>query len=564
MFCRNVVLGLFLFLSMGCKSAAMSGSFASIYERFYEGKGKEYTFDLSDSWSQIVWRGERIQNQLVLDLGKPVNIKKFNAQLKLYHSKGKAVIGDDNIRFSYPGPVKGEKNFRSCDYDSEKNKPAERIVIYDALLHEKPDQVSDRLLVWVSIDVPEDAPPGKYQGDIELQIDSSVLTKKVELEVVDMLMPKDKKFHLDLWQYPLALVDIVNKYGLQKGEEEIKYYSKRHFSLVRPYYTLLAEAGQKTVTTYIADGVFWRKGNSMVDWTKTSDGWAFNFDAFEKYVSFMRDIGITKQISAFGLLTHEMKLYYYDADSGENLTLSYKEDKKEYLDAVMSFLSAFREFLVAKEWFDKTVLYFDEINTDYLFELTEEISQQSADWKMGVAGKWLRDEKEVYDFSNRYDTKNFVRYDTENKPPDYVRTFYTSCSHAAPNTFALPREMSDIAWIPWYVMRNGYDGYLRWAYDNFALEDPFDALPNQFTAGDFNIIYRSDNTTAAQPVSSIRFELLSKAAQDYEKLVKLSDNAAVRSYLKSFTRDSVESSSDMMIKADELLGKASREIVADR
>ena len=41
--------------------------------------------------------------------------------------------------------------------------------------------------------------------------------------------------------------------------------------MVKPFYLLLADAGQKCITTYIKDGAF-RDGQSMVKWIKKMMG----------------------------------------------------------------------------------------------------------------------------------------------------------------------------------------------------------------------------------------------------------------------------------------------------
>lgn len=47
--------------------------------------------------------------------------------------------------------------------------------------------------------------------------------------------------------------------------------------MMKPFYQLLADAGQKVITTYIKDGAF-NSGQTMVKWSKnSSDEWIFDY-----------------------------------------------------------------------------------------------------------------------------------------------------------------------------------------------------------------------------------------------------------------------------------------------
>ena len=91
-----------------------------------------------------------------------------------------------------------------------------------------------------------------------------------------------------------------------------------------------------------------------------------------------------------------------------------------------------------------------------------------------------------------------------------VTTYYVCCSHRYPNmfTFSDPAEATVAAW---YAVANGYDGFLRWAYNSWT-EDPLrDSRFRTWPAGDTYVIYPGGR-------SSIRFERLREGIQDAEKI----------------------------------------------
>lgn len=76
-------------------------------------------------------------------------------------------------------------------------------------------------------------------------------------------------------------------------------FSSEYFTLVKPFYQLLADAGQKVITAYIKDGAF-NKGQTMVKWHEAADGkWSFDYTGFDKFVAQMMSWGIGRQISCF-------------------------------------------------------------------------------------------------------------------------------------------------------------------------------------------------------------------------------------------------------------------------
>ena len=129
----------------------------------------------------------------------------------------------------------------------------------------------------------------------------------LELLVVDHQLPAvaDWSFHLDLWQFPFQLPTLCR----DNGETVVPIYDE-YFAMMKPFYQLLADAGQKVITTYIKDGAF-NSGQTMVKWSKnSSDEWIFDYTDFDKYVGKMMEWGINKQISCFSLLYIHMIFFF--------------------------------------------------------------------------------------------------------------------------------------------------------------------------------------------------------------------------------------------------------------
>lgn len=129
--------------------------------------------------------------------------------------------------------------------------------------------------------------------------------------------------------------------------ENVVPFSDEYFAMMKPFYQLLADAGQKVITTYIKDGAF-NSGQTMVKWSKnSSDEWIFDYTDFDKYVGKMMEWGINKRISCFSLAGWKTSVGYKDA-SGTDRTLELTIGTEEYNTVWSAFLTSFKTHLQEK------------------------------------------------------------------------------------------------------------------------------------------------------------------------------------------------------------------------
>ncbi|WP_286834056.1 DUF4091 domain-containing protein, partial [Proteiniphilum sp. UBA5280] len=98
----------------------------------------------------------------------------------------------------------------------------------------------------------------------------------------------------------------------------------------------------------------------------------------------------------------------------------------------------------------------------------------------------------------------------------YVTTWYVCCSDVFPNVFTFS-DPAEGAFIGWYTMAAGFDGFLRWAYNSWVKEPLIDSRFRTWPAGDTYVVYPDGR-------SSIRFERLREGIQDAEKIRILRKN----------------------------------------
>lgn len=511
-------------------TTGLKASFESKFVRYSKGQqheGQTAEEKVVTLWKDVLWQNDRTHKQIVL---WAVDKKYSNLTYEVSDLVSDAgTISSSNIQLRFPSYVKGDKKALECG--SYENRTT--TLIADALSDEPVTTLTtqDPVKIWVTVNTPANAAPGIYTGTITVKSgEEATLTLKMELCVANHKLPDvaDWKFHLDLWQFPFQMTTLRNANG-----GNIVPFSDEYFTMMKPFYQMLADAGQKAITTYIKDGAF-NGGQTMVKWSKNESGeWVFDYTDFDAFVTNMMEWGITEQINCFSLVGWNTYIGYKDA-AGRDQKLELTIGNDEFKNVWSAFLTSFKAHLKEKGWFDKAVLYMDEINDDQMKSVVALVKENDADWKIGLSGAGRNDdevEAALYDYST------ILGYDRQST--NTVSTFYTSCSQQFPNNYVTAEtNPAEMTWMAWHALAKGFNGYLRWAYDYWTQNDVASAQDGSNAAGDFCMIYRSGNTSSAKPVSSIRLELLREGIQDYEKVRILNDaelDAAAQSFRNAFS-----------------------------
>ena len=500
-------------------AASGPARFAASFESEFQWFNKDFRPELSGvtKWNSVVWKGERIQTQILVTRAS----SRDKVSIAAGNFKSPAgVIPAEAVTFRYPQFVKGDIEARDCEGYPERD---ETVFLSDALFPQQPRKQAKSYptMIWMSMDIPENARPGAYTGGITV---SSTSGEEIDLQVAIQVTPwtmppaSERQFHLDLWQFPVSVLDRYN----DANGKKIKIWSEDHYALLEPTYRYLAELGQRTVTAYIKEGAF--AAPSMIRWTALEGGkrWEYDYSVFDAHVERLAGWGIDDQISAFSPVGwNKDELPFWDEATGTRKVFKYGLGSKEYNALWNHFLTDFKEHLVEKGWFEKTVLYMDEVPKEEMEAVIGLIRFNDKDWKIGLAYGHAPGDNVI---ASLYDVSGYYENETEVQTyPDQVTTFYNSCSLQRPNNYvAADGNPADMTAMPWYAMYRGHDGYLRWAFDNWRSHNPLDLQEGSFTAGDFSFVYRSSNKKDMTMIPSVRSELLRDGIEDYEKVQVLS------------------------------------------
>ena len=463
-----------------------------------------------NAWEGKAWKGEKLSAQLVLWSRDPV--KGVECTFSEFLSDQGDKLSPEIASARFVRYVLTDEFGKGCNKRKPGDYPAS--LSPDALDNARTFDLEGESTrpVWITLQVPADAAPGIYSSNLQLNARGEHPQDfQFALEVLPRVLPpaSEWKFHLDLWQHPLAIAKIY----------QVEPWSAEHWEILRPYARMLADAGQKVITTSVIEkpwGTVTEWGfESMIKWTKKADdSWAFDYSIFDNYVQFMMDMGVDRQISCFSLIPWTEELIYYNEAERKNDTVRVKPGSRVFTEAWTPFLNDFNLHLKEKGWHKITVFAMDERNEEDMLNMLRMMEKVAPD--MGVAladshGAYKLFPKKVKDLSVSYTNVSMGPGDLASRRAlGYPTTFYVCCVDEFPNTFTFSPPV-DAVYLGWYAVAAGYDGLLRWSFTHWVRDPLHDSRFRSWPAGDTYMVYPGNR-------SSIRYERLVEGIQDAEKI----------------------------------------------
>lgn len=466
-----------------------------------------------EAFDHIAWRGERVFAQAVISSDAELKDVTLSASdLR----NGKSVIKSGNISLQFVSFVTSDlldtTKYGQCGQRLDKSEWGE-VLVADVLdLKESMNIPAERKQpVWMTVNVPSDAKPGRYRG--KLTVSSSNAKSRslpVELVVSEYILPPahDWAFHLDLWQNPYSVARVEN----------VPLWSDAHFEAMRPVMKMLADAGQKSVTATIMNrpwnGQTEDAFGSMVTKIRRVDGtWLYDYTIFDRWVEFMFSLGIDRQINCYSMIPWALEFDYYDQATSSNTTIQATPGSPEYNEYWGSFIADFARHLKSKGWFEKTMIAMDERPLESMQAVLSLIRKIEPDFKISLAGSYHEPViYDIVDFSETFSGKKEFPESVKAKRKELglTTTFYTCCAEAHPNLFVIS-DPDEAVWLGWFAQAENYDGYLRWAYNSWTADPLTDARFRTWPAGDCFVVYPGGR-------ASIHFAKLTEGIQDFEKV----------------------------------------------
>jgi hypothetical protein len=462
--------------------------------------------NLEKVWEVNAWKGEKINTQILVWANKSLN--KISFEVYDLKDKQNHLIKKENITVGFVKYVMTDEFKNGCghrkaeDFDSSYVADMIDTETKSVLLNKNSTQP-----IWLSIKIPANTNPGNYKGVIKIKGDKDY-NLPIAVQVLAKTLPSPNKwqYDLDLWQHPVAISRVHN----------VPMWSTEHFSLMKKYYVMLANAGQKTITASIVNEPWGHQTYddypSLIKWTKKNDGtWTYDYSLFDKYVAFVMDCGITERINCYSMVPWKIAFTYYDEKSQKEAVFTDAIGTPSYNAFWKTMLVDFTQHLKQKGWFSKTYIAMDERPMEAMKAVIKLLKEVDKNWKIALAGDFhaeIEPDIDVYCIASRWDFP--VATLQKRQQQGKASTWYTCCTEPYPNgfTFSSPAEG---VWIGWYTANKNMDGYLRWAFNSWPKNPLTDSRFTSWPAGDTYQVYPG-------PLSSVRFEKLIEGAQDFEKI----------------------------------------------
>lgn len=514
------------------------------------------------AFNHSAWRGEKVFAQAVISSDTELEDVTLSVSDL---SNGKSGIKSGNISVQFVSFVVSDlldtTKYGQCGQRQDKSEWGE-VLVADVLdLKESMNIPAGRKQpVWMTVNVPSDAKPGKYTGRMTVSSSNAkARSLPVELVVSDHILPPahDWTFHLDLWQNPYSVARYAG----------VPLWSDAHFEAMRPVMKMLAEAGQKSVTATIMsrpwNGQTEDAFGSMVTKIRRIDGtWLYDYTIFDRWVEFMFSLGIDRQINCYSMIPWALQFDYIDQATSSPATFQAAPGSEEYNEYWGAFIADFARHLKAKGWFEKTMIAMDERPLESMQAVLGLIRKVEPAFKISLAGNYHEPViYDIVDFSETFSGKQEFPESAKAKRKELglTTTFYTCCAEAHPNMFVISNP-DEAAWLGWFAQAEGYDGYLRWAYNSWTLDPLTDTRFRTWPAGDCFVVYPGGR-------GSVRFSKLVEGIQDFEKVRILRAQwqkegneaklAQLTEVLKPFTSDKIleEGPAKALITAKSFLDK---------
>lgn len=464
---------------------------------------------IQNTWHTAAWKGEKVHTQLLL--WTKVEHTNISIQVSDLKDQQGNSIKKENITSGIIKYVITDEFRDGCGYRKAADFDSSYVAdLIDTKLNTISINAKNTQPVWLSIKVPVNVKAGNYSGTIKIK-GKKEYNLPIKIQVIDKTLPppSEWKYDLDLWQHPAAIARAHN----------VKLWSDEHFVLMKPYYTMLANAGQKTITASIVNEPWGHQTYddypSLIKWTMKKDGsWFYDYSLFDKYIAFVMTTGINQRINCYSMVPWKIAFTYWDESTQQEAVFTEAIGTPAYNIFWKNMLADFTKHLKTKNWFERTYIAMDERPMKAMQAVIKLLKSVDPKWKLALAGEYHQEiEKDIdnYCIASKWEFPADVLQ--KRNAQGKTSTWYTCCTEPYPNAFSFSSPAEQV-WMGWYTANKNMDGYLRWAYNSWTKNPLTDTRFTAWPAGDTYQVYPG-------PLTSVRFEKLIEGGQDFEKIKQL-------------------------------------------
>lgn len=353
--------------------------------------------------------------------------------------------------------------------------------------------------VFVRVDVPADAAPGTYEGEVWLSWDGGSWSYPLSIEVLDYDFPERTSLLVTNW----FNTDVLStQYGLE---------SEEYWAMLQRLAEMMADHHQNVVLTPL----------SLVQvYLGTDDEYMYDFSKFDRWVNLFDDAGVDAMIELGHVgsrATGEWECPEFVFHSRPATRVS---DGSATTVPVTEFVRAVQDHLRERGWLDRSALHIaDEpipVNEDSWRELSRTIHEAAPDLRRidAIHVTDLDGDLEVWVPQLNFFDQAYEDLKAKREAGVAEIWFYIAWVPQGPYpNRLLDMETIRTRLIHWMNYLYEAPGYLHWGLNWWSIE------MGHFSPGDEWVIWPGEDG----PHSSLRYEAQREGIEDYELLVMLEE-----------------------------------------
>ena len=522
----------------------------------------------TDEWGGVAWLGDARASKIGVAT-RDHQVDDVFVEVGDFASEGGAVIDASCVEVRW---------LREVIADADRGMSGRKVSYPDVIYYDNDglDIPAESLrFAWVTINVPADAKPGAYTGTLTVKAGDVEYPLTYKLEVIGIQQPaaQDVDYSVQLWQHPFSATGYYfgksTIWGGQGGnglwgatmgtDAPIEKFLDDDF---RQYYKGILEdyatMGGDDLVANIVDEAWghqcYYSDEGMVQWTKTAEGWEYDYTLFDEWVEFGIECGVIDpahgrgKIKCYSMIPWNNRVTYTDATTGEVVKADLDPLTQEWEGIWTPFLEDFIAHLEEKGWFDITYIAFDERpSIDGVCKFIKE--HKNADGEalktaaaINYAPDQVGEDQYLDDISvgqkhvlSSWSMDEWYAFVDARREKGLETTMYT-CTGDYPNS-SQQADPGDTYWSALYSQALHTDGYLRWALDAWTNDMFGDTTFINWEPGDSWFIYPLElgadgvydpAKLAENPkgyYSSPRYEMFKQGIRDVCKARYLEENA---------------------------------------
>lgn len=386
---------------------------------------------------------------------------------------------------------------------------------------------------WVRIRIPEDAKPGLYEGNLRVRTKSESFPVVYRLRVFDFALPQRSHFLMTNW----FLVGQVLKF------HRLEPMTSEFWEVIALYAKNLADHRQNVIltplfpTAYTGKILEGRLQDQLIDVEEIEPGvFRFDFANFDRWVDlfFGRGFEWIEGSHLAGGSRHPSAVAVRRGNTVEFRRFD-STASEEYRRFLRQFLGALRAHLRERNWLDRFVLHLSDEPHGDQYEAYASLSRFVREVGPDIRLMDAMGSPEYAPFVD-YPVPLESVYETfvaRSGVPKNRIWFYYCCGPTGPwpNRF-IDLRLIRVRIFTWLAFRYGIPGFLHWGLNHWDWHPPFyrsesynpydNTTGGSLQAGDSYVLYPPRMPSEShEPVTSIRWELIRKAMEDYEYLYLL-------------------------------------------